>query len=57
MNMLAFLAGKKTYLVAAGFTLYAAFGWYTGQLDANTAIEIFNVNGIGAMLRAGVAKV
>jgi hypothetical protein len=55
--MLAFLTGKKTYLLAAGFTAYAAFGWYAGHIDANTALEIVNLNGLGALLRAGVAKV
>jgi hypothetical protein len=55
--MLEFLSGKKTYLVALGFTLYAAFGWWMGHLTADAAITLINVNGVGALLRAGVAKV
>ena len=51
------LKGKKTYLLAIGFTAYAVFGWSQGLIDANAAIEIINVNGLGVFLRAGVAKV
>jgi hypothetical protein len=51
------MAGKKTYLVALGFTVYAAFGWWFGQMDADTAIQVINVNGLGVFLRAGIAKV
>jgi hypothetical protein len=55
--MLEFLSGKKTYLVALGFTVYAAFGWWMGHLTADAAVQIVNLNGLGALLRAGVAKV
>jgi hypothetical protein len=51
------MAGKKTYLVALGFTAYAAFGWWFGQMDADTAIQIINVNGLGVFLRMGVKNV
>ena len=55
--MLKALAGKKTYALAIGFTAYAIIAWWMGDLDANRAIEIINVNGLGVFLRAGVAKV
>jgi hypothetical protein len=48
--------GYRTYLVAIGFTVYAAFGWWMGQIDADTAIQIVNLNGLGVFLRASVAK-
>jgi hypothetical protein len=48
------LGGYKTYLVAIGFTVYAAFGWWMGHLDADTALQIINVNGLGVFLRMGL---
>ena len=50
-----FLNGKKTYLLAIGFTAYAIFGWYTGSLDANAAIQIIMDSGLGATIRHGIA--
>lgn len=37
--MIAYLEGKKTYIVAACGVLYAIFGFVTGHLDSNTAID------------------
>jgi hypothetical protein len=50
------LAGKKTYIVAAATILYAALGYYTGNLDFNQAVNAaLNAAGLAA-LRAGVAR-
>ena len=54
--MLEALAGKKTYIVAAATILYAALGYYTGNLDLNQALNAA-LNGAGlAALRAGVSR-
>jgi hypothetical protein len=54
--MIEALAGKKTYIVAAATILYAALGYYTGNLDFNQAVNVaLNAAGLAA-LRAGVAR-
>lgn len=50
------LNGWKTYIVAAAAIVYAGYGVFTGQFDANHALEIvFGAAGLGA-LRHGVSK-
>ena len=54
--MIEALAGKKTYIVAGATILYAALGYYTGNLDFNQALNAaLNAAGLAA-LRAGVAR-
>ena len=49
--------GWKTYLLAAGFTAWAIFGWFFELHDANTALQIIQTSGVGATLRHAVGKV
>ncbi len=37
--MLAYLKGKKTYIVSICGILYSVFGFVSGHLDSNTAIS------------------
>jgi hypothetical protein len=50
------LAGKKLYILAAAYTLYALVGLALGLLDWNQAMSIFMESGLGATLRAAIAK-
>jgi hypothetical protein len=50
------LAGKKLYLLAAAYTVYALIGLAVGMLDWNQAIAIIMESGLGATLRAAIAK-
>lgn len=54
--MIAFLYGKKTYIVAIALVLYEVLGYMLGKsnhIDAKTIIE-----GVGlATVRAAIAKV
>lgn len=55
-NLKSQLEGKKTYLVSAGFVVYAILGVALGQLTPEQALQLV-LSGLGfATLRAGVAK-
>lgn len=45
------LAGKKTYIVAAGFIVYAVSGYLVGALDLPAAIQAAMQGGGLAALR------
>ncbi len=48
--------GYKTYLIAAAGVLYAVCGFVTGNVDANTAVQVI-VTSLGlAAVRHGVAN-
>ncbi len=50
------LNGLKTYIVAAAGVLYAVTGFFLGNIDANTAVQIL-VTSLGlAAVRHGVAN-
>ena len=54
--MLQSISGKKTYIMAGLTILYAGAGYWTGNLDFNTAVQmILGAGGLSA-LRAGVTK-
>ena len=48
------LNGYKTYIVAAVAVIYAVSGFFTGHLDANTAIETVLTALGAASLRHGM---
>ncbi len=48
--------GKKTYVMAALLAVYAISGAILGKMDWNNAIQLILGSGIGAALRAGIAK-
>jgi len=48
------LHGKKTYILCAGYLIYAAIGFGLGEIDANQAFEYVQMSGIGATIRHGV---
>jgi hypothetical protein len=50
------LAGKKLYILAGAYTLYALIGLAVGMLDWNQAMSIIMESGLGATLRAAIAK-
>jgi hypothetical protein len=50
------LDGKKLYLLAAGYTVYALLGLALGHLDWNQAFGMIMDSGLGATLRAAIAK-
>ncbi len=51
-----FLKGKKTYLVAAGSLVGAAWGVYTGQFTAPEAVQLGITAVLGATLRSGMTR-
>lgn len=52
--MLTFLKGKKTYIVAALGLIYAAIGYYLGNLDASQAMQFVQISLTGAGLRSAI---
>lgn len=56
-NLIQFLQGKKTYLLAAAAIVYAIAGFYLGQFDAQTALQMVWAALTTGALRAGIAKV
>lgn len=48
--------GYKTYIIAACTLLYALMGFITGNLDANTAIQLVLGSGAIATLRHAISK-
>lgn len=55
-RLLALIDGRKTYIVATAFTVYAALGYGLGQIDASHAFDIVMTSGLGATLRHAVDK-
>lgn len=54
--MLDFWSGYKTYLVAALTVVYAVSGFLTGNLDTDTAVQLF-VTGAGLATLRNAIKV
>ena len=50
------LQGRKTYLLSLAALLYAVSGWYIGQIDQATALNMVWAALTAAALRAGIAK-
>lgn len=53
----AFLAGKKTYLVAASVVLGAIVAYSGGEADLGQTIQAIITAVLGATIRAGIGKV
>ncbi len=49
------MSGYKTYIVCAVALLYAALGFYTGNLDANAAFQVALAALGAAGLRHGIS--
>lgn len=50
-----FINGNKTYIICAVALMYAASGFFTGNLDANAAIQVA-LTALGAAgLRHGIS--
>lgn len=50
------LSGYKTYIVCVAYLAYAAFGYFSGNLDANAAMKVAQDAFIGITLRSGIAS-
>lgn len=50
------LQGKKTYLLSVAAILYAVSGWYIGQFDQHTMINMMWAALATMTLRAGISK-
>ena len=50
------LQGRKTYLLSLAALLYAVSGWYIGQIDQATALNMVWAALTAAALRAGIAR-
>lgn len=54
--MINYLKGKKSYILAIGGIVYALLGYFTGHLDANSALNlVFGSMGLST-LRAGISN-
>lgn len=51
-----FLSGKKTYILVVAAVLYAITGYFLGNFDANTAMQMIWAALTAAGLRAGISK-
>lgn len=51
-----FLKGKKTYIIAAGSVVGAAWGVYTGSLTPPEAVQLAITAVLGATIRHGVSR-
>ena len=56
-NLQAFLAGKKSYILAVGIALYAVGGFLTGKIDLVNAAGLIWGGATVASVRAAIAKV
>ena len=56
IEYLKWLQGRKTYLLSLAALLYAVSGWYIGQIDQATALNMVWAALTAAALRAGIAK-
>ena len=50
------LKGKKTYIVAALFVVYAGVGFFIGELDSTEVTRLVLEGGGFAALRTGIAS-
>ncbi len=57
MDIVTYLQGKKTYIMASLLFVYAVAGYFTGNLTLTAAIALVLGSGTGASLRAAIAKV
>ena len=55
-DTIAWLKGKKTYLLAFVAIITAAVSWFIGDLDAKTALEAIWAALMGVSIRAGVSN-
>lgn len=55
-DFIAWLQGKKTYFLSFAAVLYALSGWYLGNFDQQTAINMLWAALTASALRAGIAK-
>ena len=46
--------GYKTYILCAGYLIYAGVGFMLGELSANEASQYLQLSGIGAAIRHGI---
>jgi hypothetical protein len=53
-QMINWLKGKKTYFLAAALVAYVAGGYFTGHMDAQTALGLLYGSSVIASLRAGI---
>lgn len=51
-----FLAGKKTYILAAVTVIGAVANYLVGDADLMATLQLIVTGGIGATLRAGIAS-
>jgi hypothetical protein len=56
MNIITYLKGKKTYLLALALFAYAIGGYSTGHLSGQEAIKLIYESGIASSIRAAIAK-
>lgn len=56
MNILEFLQGKKTYILAFLGIVWAVSGYFTGHVDSNTAMEAVWIGLMAMTGRAAVSK-
>jgi hypothetical protein len=54
--MIQWLQGKKTYLLGLAALAYAIGGYFSGHLDAQTAMDIIWASLTSMALRAGISK-
>jgi hypothetical protein len=53
MKIIQWLKGKKTYIIQALALVYAASGYFTGNLDGKTALDIlYSTTSISALRSA-----
>lgn len=57
MQLITWLQGKKTYLLAIALLAYTIGGYFTGHLDQQTALELLFSSGVISSLRAAITKV
>ena len=57
MNIITFLSGKKSYILAVLGVIYAVSGYILGNLDSKSALEIVWASLSVSALRSGISKV
>ena len=56
MNLVNYLKGKKTYLLAAALLGYALGGYLTGHLNGKEALDLIWSSGVVSSLRAAITN-
>lgn len=56
MDYIKFLQGKKTYILTLAAIVYALSGWYIGQFDQQTMMNMVWVALTATAMRAGISK-